>query len=174
MIVRFDDICANSDMSQVNAMAARALDRGYTVWYAISPLCHSDAENQRVFPRLFKALSDHRIFYRPDTCGVPCIPHDVGIASHGLIHVDHRLLDWGAQELSIVASCAMLHTRRFVPPFNKWNTTTEAICRDNDIDLIKFESGWLSAEHNLFDPSRDKYYLHHRAFTVGGFAEWLQ
>jgi hypothetical protein len=77
------------------------------VWWGISPLWFSGC-GDRVFPAIFKAYSDQRHFLRPDSCGIPASPPGVERASHGLFHLDHRLLGEEAQEMSILASCALV------------------------------------------------------------------
>jgi hypothetical protein len=119
-------------------------------------------------------MSDHRQFYKADIAAIPEIPDYVEKASHGLIHVDHRLLKKSAQEMSILVSCSLSKSNIFVPPFNKWNKNTEKICRSNNIELVKFEDGWKCMEYNKFDSSVSKWYLHHREFTVDTFKRWFE
>lgn len=174
MIFRFDDISLNTDMPAALAMAEHARSLGVRVWFCVSPLCHSDAGRERVFPAIFKALSDQTCFYTVDRAGVPEIPSWIERVSHGLIHLDHRLLDAGAQEMSIVTSCRLIGARRFVPPFNKWNAPTLYACEKNGIELIRFEDGWYSMEHEAYKEGHEKWYLHPRAFTAGGFKAWFR
>ncbi len=96
------------------------------------------------------------------------------IASHGLIHVDHRLMGREAQELSIVASCSLVGAKIFVPPFNKWNRDTASVCDEHGIELVKFEDGWRHVRFNAFDPSHDKYYLHTHDTTATWLREWMR
>ena len=93
--------------------------------------------------------------------------------SHGLIHVDHRLLSREAQEMSILTSCSLAKSKVFVPPFNKWNKDSEDICREHNIQLVKFEDGWLCMEYNDFNPDQELWYIHSREFTLDSFREWL-
>jgi hypothetical protein len=148
-----------------------------TILYCISPLVNEmegdRTTRQRIFPKIFNAHSDHRIFYQVDECSLPRIPESATPASHGLVHVDHRLLTKEAQEMSILVSCSLAKSSIFVPPFNKWNKDTEQICEEHGIKLVKFEEGWLYAEYNQFDPSHDKWYLHSREFTIYSFTKWL-
>lgn len=179
MLVRFDDICINTDLDAAGAMAKHALDAGHEVMWCVSPLVHdlSEAEGearQRVFPAIFKAMSDQRCFYGVDRLGLPAIPDSrIQLASHGLLHMDHRLLGREAQEMSILTSCKLVGTQTFVPPFNKWNCTTENVCRENKVALVKFEDGWRSMEHNRPGRETGKWYLHSRAFTVEQFKAWV-
>jgi hypothetical protein len=105
---------------------------------------------------------------------MPNIPDNVEIASHGLVHADHRQMHFDAQEMSILVSCSLLQTKIFIPPFNKWNADTEHICKAHDIELQKFEDGWLGAEYNAFNISHPLWYTHSFNWTVERFEEWLQ
>lgn len=175
-VIRFDDVCIRSDLSRYKEMALWLMERGWGVWYCVSPLVHGDAEGERVFPKVLSARSDHRNFYRVDQCGLPedqAIPYGVKLASHGLLHVDHRLLMYEAQELSIVTSCSLIGTKVFVPPFNKWNSVTQSVCLSHDIHLVKFEAGWRGMEHEPFDPDHSLWYCHPRHWTVEKLEAYL-
>ena len=169
---RFDDISINTDMVTANKMMEYIYKNipSSRVIYAMSPMVFnmskedSSERKQSLFPKMMNALSDYKLRYKVQLCGLPDIPSKVIRAGHGLVHIDHRLMDKPAQELSIVASCGLADGNIFVPPENKWNHHTEDICREHQIELIKFENGWLSMEHNLYDESHDLYYCHPRAF----------
>jgi hypothetical protein len=180
-IFRFDDICCNADINLANSMVDEILKRipDSTILYAVSPLVHNmegaeGKSKQRVYPKILNAYSDPKVFYNVDKCGIPFDIHPNAIlASHGMIHVDHRLLDKSAQEMSILVSCSLVKSRIFIPPFNKWNIDTEDICISNGIDLIKFEDGWKCAEYNEFSEDVRLWYLHHREFTRQSFIDWI-
>lgn len=180
-IFRFDDICINSDMSWANDIANIIIGKikDCIILYAVSPLVNNmenlgKKDNQRVFPKIYNAFSDYRVFYNIDKCGIPLGIHkDAIVASHGLIHVDHRLLDRSAQEVSILSSCGLLKSNIFVPPFNKWNNSTEDICTSNGIELVKFEDGWKCCEYNNFNIENKLWYLHHREFDIQEFEKWI-
>lgn len=172
MIFRFDDICLNTDMANADAIAGYFHGQGYDVQYAVSVVCQR-TNNEFVFDPILKAYSDHRLFYDVDTIGMPDVPDYVKIVSHGIVHVDHRLLVPEAQEMSIRLSCALLNTKIFAPPFNKWNAATEEICKRNEIKLQKFEDGWRGVEHNKFSRAVDKWYLHSRNLTLEKTKHWL-
>lgn len=176
MIIRFDDICYGADMKLVNEMVdhlQKKIKEVKIIW-ACSPIVSSDSiHQQRVFPKEWNALSDYKIHYTLDLMGHPVTRKGIEIASHGLIHVDHRLLHRSAQELSILLSCSILDCKMFVPPFNKWNKDTEDICRENDIQLIKFEQGWKSMEYNNYDHKTKFWYLHAREWNMKTFKAWL-
>ena len=180
-VFRFDDICINADLEHANILAYQILKKypDAQVLYCISPCVNdmSDSSDpvtsQRIFPKIYNAYSDHRIFYKIDKIGIPEVPERVISASHGLVHVDHRLLEFSAQEMSILVSCSLTKSRIFVPPFNKWNKDTEKICQEHNIELVKFEDGWLCCEYNEYNPEHNLWYLHHREFAPSDFKKWL-
>lgn len=178
---RFDDICINTDMDNANAIALALLKHvpNSEIIYCLSPMVHdmskgeSQETRERIFPAILNAHSDYRLFYTVDKCGLPEIPNWVKRAAHGLVHVDHRLMPYAAQEVSILTSCSLAKASIFVPPFNKWNTDTDKICKEHSIELVKFEDGWLSMEHNSYKADHYKWYLHSRAFDRKEIEEWL-
>lgn len=178
---RFDDICINADMDQANAFKDLILSYypDSKIIYAISPLVHNmdiydESEKQRIFPKLYNALSDYKAFFKVTKLGIPEIPKDVVKAAHGLVHVDHRLLTKESQELSILISTSLTDSRLFVPPFNKYNSDTEEICANSNIDLIRFEDGWRCIEYEKRSKPFTKYYLHHRELTTETLESWLK
>jgi hypothetical protein len=174
-VFRFDDVCINADMTVIQEVTDLLFERFpyCKVIYGVSPLVHKDC-GQRVFPKILNAMSDYRNFYKVDKLGIPEMDSRATLAGHGLIHVDHRLLDKSAQEMSILVSCSLVKAKMFIPPFNKWNKLTEEVCRENDIELIKFERGWLSMEHNQNNPYHDLWYLHARDFDVNKVRVWFK
>lgn len=180
MTFRFDDVCINANLCLIQSITSlmRVKFPDCRIIYGVSPLVHDmtshkDANKERVFPSKLNALSDHRQYYLVDKAGLPDAPKGVELAGHGLVHVDHRLLDKGVQELSILASCSLVKAKAFIPPFNKWNKDTEDICRTFGVELIKFEDGWLSMEHNKFKPSHPLWYLHAREWTLEKARTWF-
>lgn len=175
MNIRFDDISRNTNMTVVDGMIEHVIRLNYTPMLCVSPLTHSSERTTgRVFPERIKPLSDHRSFYKVNSCMVSFQRDNCIIASHGLIHVDHRLLSYEAQEMSILVSCSLTNSLTFVPPFNKWNKDTEQICMDNNIELVKYEDGWRSMEYNKFDPSHNKWYFHPYLWTPESFKKWFE
>jgi hypothetical protein len=165
-------------MESLNEMGKFAHDLGARVLYCISPLVHNmigenKKNSQRIYPKIMNAYSDYRDFFKVDMAGTPEIPDFAVRASHGLIHVDHRLLDEHAQEMSVIVSCSIAKSKIFVPPFNKWNKLTEKICFENGIELVKFEDGWKCIEYNSFDPDQKLWYIHHRELSVENFKAWF-
>lgn len=184
---RFDDVCINSDMNETNKIAELifSLYPDARVLFGVSPLVHDmttnlgannvniSIEKQRVFPKILRAFSDYRNFYNVDIAGIPKMHQKATLAGHGLIHVDHRLLTKEAQEMSILISCSLVKSKVFIPPFNSWNKHTDDVCKENGIELVKFEDGWLSMEHNRFDRNHKLWYLHAREFKTKDVLEWF-
>ena len=179
-IFRFDDICANADMKKTIKIAEYIKSKipSAEIIFCVSPLVHdmsseSGKISERIFPSILNAHSDYRKFYNVDMCNIPKFPDWITRAGHGLIHVDHRLLTKETQELSILTSCSLAKASIFVPPFNKWNTSTNEICCEHGIKLVKFEDGWLCCEYNDYNPKHNLWYLHAREFSFEDFKNWL-
>jgi hypothetical protein len=175
-IIRIDDISVNLDPDRLEKFLAliRAANQDLTILLAVSPAVFDmpkrDTGNgaiaERVFPSILNAHSDHKVFYKIEKIGIPfwldemVEKYDCVLASHGLIHVDHRLLPMGAQEMSIVTSLSLIKSNIFVPPFNKYNKDTELVCEENEIDLIKWEDGWNHLGYQPFANDGRNYYVH--------------
>lgn len=188
IVFRIDDISVNTSekrlRSQINTLLSQFPEAN--VMLGVSPLVFDMSEakgliTERIFPKILNAYSDHRLYYKASRLGIPdylaelCMDHRVIKASHGLIHVDHRLMERGAQELSILTSCSLADSKIFIPPFNKWNSDTEAICNDAGVELIKFEDGWRHLGYNKIDSRlTKKYYYHTHDFTDEGFLEAIK
>lgn len=180
-IFRFDDVCINANMCLINEMTHFLLEKFpfCEVIWGISPLVNDmsvendDISKQRIFPKIYNAYSDYRVYYNVDKAGIPEINRRVRTASHGLVHVDHRLLSKEAQEMSIIVSASLAKSNMFIPPFNKWDKNTELICKENNIELVKFEDGWLCMEYNKYNESHQKWYLHAREFSFEDFKKWF-
>lgn len=175
---RFDDISIETDMPEVLLMVdnVKSIYKNAHIMFGISPLTY-DRKGEELIDRKLLAYSDHRLFYKVKDCGVPRLPvfeDRIQLASHGLIHVDHRFLSHDAQELSILTSCSLIEAFTFIPPFNKWNKDTEEICKEHNIKLIKFEDGWRCCEYNQFDEKHDLWYLHPSNFTSESFEKWIK
>jgi hypothetical protein len=121
-------------------------------------------------------MSDIREYYRGDSCGLPEMPIENYIvrAGHGIAHVDHRLLGRKSQELSILMSCSLARASVFIPPYNKYDKNTEAICTANGIELIRFEDGWLHSLYNRYRQEQERWYCHPYDVTVNQLSEWFK
>lgn len=177
MIFRIDDVSQNTDMIELYEIVKIIMDKfpGSEIWYCVNPISRTSFDGA-VYPgapfkdrdKLFfynvnSTFSDERM-WKLRTSG--------RIVSHGLLHSDHSKLQFDAQEMSIVSSCNLLGTMVFVPPFNRWNATTESVCRINGIRLVKSEDeGWLSLDHSSFDMSHDLYYFHPWRWNAVSFKE---
>lgn len=173
-VLRIDDISVNISYERLEFLLKKAKDKfpDLTILLAVSPAVFNmkdrDGENatERIFPSILNAFSDQRVFYKVEKIGLPDWLNDISesygarLASHGLIHVDHRLLEFSAQEMSILTSTSLLGSEIFVPPFNKYNKDTLQICHDNDIELIKWEDGWKHLSYQHFKDDGSKYYMH--------------
>ena len=183
---RIDDVSVNTCPDKILGMIS-VLDRTYPqakFLLGISPLVcdmggykSSESVRERVFPAIFNAYSDYRCFYNVNKCGVPNVitvlnskyGRQINLAGHGLIHVDHRLLNREVQELSILVSCSLVGAKIYIPPFNKYDNNTEDICRRSGIELVKFEDGWRHVAYEKIVPSNEKYYFHTHDFTLEEF-----
>lgn len=175
-IIRIDDISVNLDQQRLRKflIQIKATYPKVKILLAISPAVFdmpnrddgSGQISERVFPSILNAHSDHKVFYKIERVGIPKWLPDITsefdclLASHGLIHVDHRLLPVGAQEMSIVTSLSLINANIFVPPFNKYNKDTESVCSENNVDLIKWEDGWIHLGYQPFSDDGRNYYVH--------------
>jgi hypothetical protein len=182
LTIRIDDVSLNTDIAKLKGMVDYCNKRQWRVLLAVSPTCFSgEKSTERPVPLWCNPLSDFTIFYKYDKAGVPeevfqwASEDKVALASHGMCHVDHRLLEHAAQEMSIVSSCSIVKTSIFVPPFHKWNTITENVCLRHGIDLIKYEEGWKHFSYNK--PAQikmyDSVYLHTFDATLEQFITYF-
>lgn len=166
---RIDDVSVNTDMEKLWVMITLIKEKhpDARIIYGVS-LIVCDGVGERVFHKIWNARSDFRKFFELDSLGIPKNIPKGELASHGLIHVDHRFLDRQAQEMSIITSSSILYSDLFIPPFNKWNKITEEICKEYNIELIKFEDGWnhLKCERHS---EKDLFYFHTHDFTLEEF-----
>jgi hypothetical protein len=171
---RIDDVSINADLATLR-MKVNVLVEFAPVMLSISPLVFSTQKtHQRVFPTRNTALSALHPFYLVDGAGIPDVfDWPVSTAGHGLTHVDHRLLSYDAQEMSIVASCSLARSRTFVPPYNHWNHDTETICAKHEIALLKFEEGWRHMLYNPWEDTGHLYYMHPFDMTLVQLEAWL-
>ena len=188
-VLRIDDISINISQDRLDHLLRSARDKfaDLTILLAVSPAVFDmkkrDEEGgalERIFPSILNAFSDQRVFYQVEKIGIPEWLYDMSekynarLASHGLIHVDHRLLDFSAQELSILMSTSILSSKIFVPPFNKYNKNTIEICHENKIDLIKWEDGWRHLSYQKFKDDGAKYYMHLHDFPGNKIASLFE
>lgn len=186
-IFRFDDVSINTNEEKFGALLYQITVclPNVTFLLAISPIVFTpleqlpEGQEQRVHPTHFTALSSLTPYYGGFGCGIPSIRKryakmHIVFAGHGLAHVDHRLLDYQAQEMSILMSCHLAQANVFVPPYNKWDHNTVSICSAQGIRLIKFEDGYKHVGYNKFDPQHKLWYMHPFDFTAKTIKEWFE
>ncbi len=180
IIFRCDDVSINTDINKLQKIENIILnyipDADFI--FGISLIVNDMSEQtglgkERIFPKIFNAFSDYKIFYKANKIGIPKLyKTKAKLASHGLIHVDHRLLTKESQEFSILVSCSIVQTNIFIPPFNKWDKNTENICAEHKIELIKFEDEWKHFSYNKNISS--KMYFHTHDFLIEDFENMLK
>jgi hypothetical protein len=176
LTIRIDDISVNTNQQKLKAMTDIILKKypecqlilGVSLAVFNLEAEADDLQKERVFPKILNAYSDHTKYFACEKIGIPKLDPRAKIASHGLVHVDHRLLSKECQELSILFSCSVLKTNIFIPPFNKWNRITSELCILHNIELIQFERGWQHLKYEKF-LGTGRYYFHTHDFTLPGF-----
>lgn len=176
LIFRVDDVSKNTNVYNLEKMV-KFLNKNFNceIILCVNPLSSTTTQGS-VYPNPPFKDKGKRFFYDVDTAmGSDEILYfakmkNCTVVSHGLFHADHSDLQYDAQEMSIVGSCNLLNTDMFVPPFNRFNTTTEAVCNHHEIQLIKSDlEGWKSLEFNKYDASSTKWYFHAWRFTQEEF-----
>lgn len=163
--MRLDDINPNTDFIDLKKQIQIIRDNGFELVAGIN-LFGKTAEGT-VYPDM--PLCGHENSYFMDVDNFisvddlyNCDIKQDEIVSHGMIHADHSKLSKDAQEMSILVSCSMLGTKRFIPPFNRYNDTTLEILKKYDIELVNNdkELKWHSLENLQYDSSHEKWYYH--------------
>lgn len=93
------------------------------------------------------------------------LPELKTIVSHGLMHFAHGRASTERQEMSILLSCKLLNTKRFLPPFVEYNSETERICKNHGYTLIGKEP-WRSLDKEEFDSSHPYWLFHSRTQSL--------
>ncbi len=177
MIFRNDDVCANTDINDLHDSFYLPLHDKYpdAKIYSCVTLFSKKSESGSVYPDVPFKDKPLEYFLSVDRfLGRYMAPDYVTTVSHGAWHFDHSALSKEAQYCSIISSCAILKTRIFCPPFNRWSSDTEAICNDNGIQLLKMEDGWKSLEHNKFDKNHGLFYFHSWRWKSKEFMEYIE
>jgi hypothetical protein len=159
MIFRFDAITGNTDFTllyeKIDFLKSKI---DCSIWIAYSPLSNSTGE-QRPYPLKFDELNDHRNYYSVDICKPHRLKRDgIEMVSHGLFYVDYRQLSYDVQEAFILSGRYLTKSKRFVPPFNKWNNDTEKICKNYLIHLVKSEDGWANFDRSEFNQNQTRWF----------------
>lgn len=177
-VLRIDDVSDNCCWETLQGITGEAQNLGAEVIWNVSLFVHvNGADRQMPEDPEFIPLSDFTRMFETDRISTKVLSYlrgvnTIRVCSHGMVHVDHRLLSPGAQELSIVTSCALLSCSMFCPPYHKWNSDTEEICKRHNILLLKYETNWLHVKYNPWTAS-GKYYVHCTDLpTAGELTEW--
>jgi len=174
--IRIDDISTKTNPERLESFLERFSMRfqNFQILLSVSIgtiLDEEEPTSERVFPPLLNAMSDYRVYFNLTELGLPnWLPEIVRkfnckVGSHGLFHVDHRLLSREAQEISILSSCSVLRTKIFVPPFNKYNQETMDVIQNSQLQLVIWESGWKHLAYQKLDQKGGNYYFHMHDFT---------
>lgn len=180
MIVRIDDVSPNTDFDHLYELYHEIKDalNPSCVYFAVT-LLSKWCLKRSVYPGVpFKDREDG-FFYGVDSTfdlGLISQDPDIQVASHGLLHMDHSKCVKQVQELSILTSCSLLKSKVFVPPFNRYNHITEAVCKEHRIKLMKPQEGWRSLDYHAkvlgkFNPNHKHWYLHPWRWTLDEFKE---
>lgn len=179
---RNDDINMNTNFFELDDIynAIHDLFPKAEIWSCVTVFSRANKKGA-IYPKVPFKNKPFEYFLEVDrVCDNYKPPKFVKVVSHGLWHLDHTDITTDLQEASIVTSCNLLGTSTFVPPFNHWNTDTEAICKKHDIQLIKsYENSkpnefiWKSLEHNKFDDKYSKWYFHSWSWSREGLVKHL-
>jgi len=175
MIFRNDDINPNTDFAALEAMY-RTIRRYFpaaTIISAVNLLAQSSKDGSAyaaVKPVDIDFAGVDKMLGREELENIRAWSDEV--VSHGLAHLDHRALPAEMQEFSIRASCSILGTKVFVPPFLRANGYTRRICEARGITIFGLddEELWLSLDRDRMDPSRKLVVFHSWTMTPEIFA----
>lgn len=176
MIIRNDDVNLNTDFMALDEVYAilRDMFPKAELWSCVTLFSRKNNLGA-IYPQIPFKNKPFEYFLEVDQiCDRYNAPEGVKVVSHGLWHLNHTKIHPELQEASIVTSCNILNTDTFVPPFNAWDKDTERICLAHDIDLVKFEDGWRSIEHNSFNPSYPLWYMHSWMWDINKLVQYFQ
>lgn len=187
-VFRFDDYCGNTDSYDIRELMSVILKKVPKAKFLIGvcPL-YVDRDDERAFPPEWAPRSNPYDYYNVDSAfwnsdeiDVLTNGFDDGdaefpviIASHGLVHCDHTRLTEDELRMSIVLSCKLLKTNVFIPPYNKWDARIVRVCRENKINLIKYEDGWKHVKYNEYDKKHCFWYVHPYEVNAQFFEWWF-
>lgn len=163
VIIRIDDISPNTNFTELRKQVGLIHDKGFKVIAGVT-LFAKDSDDGAVYPNNPFKERPNTYFWSVDKYINMQDVYDCGIgvneiASHGLFHADHSRLSHDAQEESILSSCNLLKTYKFIAPFNRVNEDTWKVLSDNGIGLVNGEQ-WRSLEDVVFDDTHDFWYYH--------------
>lgn len=172
IIIRNDDVNPNSNFEDIQKMYA--LFKKYipdVKIYSCVTLLAKTSDNGSAYPEI--PLKE---IYTPDVdrmFDLSLLPQLENIASHGLFHSDHQHSHAHFQRHSIVASCRILNTDLFVPPFWRWGSRTKRICDEHGIKLWT-DGNWINLDRNEFVEGHKLYLLHSWTMTPEQLEEKLK
>lgn len=172
IIFRCDDVSPNTDMFELNRIYLYLNETFNCEFWSVVSMLGKRTDEGSVYPGAPFKEKERDFFYDVNSL-ISRISYPGTVVSHGLLHMDHSKLQFDAQEMSIVTSCNFLGANTFVPPFNRYNETTEAVCRINGINLVKYGEGWKCLDREDFDPSHKLWYFHPWRFNLESFKEKL-
>jgi hypothetical protein len=180
MVVRIDDVNANTDFTDLYAQIELLSDLFDEIILGVNLISRS-SDSGAVYPDLPLRNQIPTYFYDVDrTIDYECLESlssfpKVSIVSHGLIHTKHGELSADAVAMSILTSCSLLGTKRFIPPFNNTSFVVKNICDGNGIELIGNNETtiWHSLETDKFNPLYPTWYYHPWRMTTQELSEKL-
>lgn len=206
---RIDDISTNTNLYKLEKIIDRIIEfygdnQPIRVILGVSCMTHNMddcnvPEKERLFPKILNAHSDFRVFYNVDHIGIPDLNHilfhpkyitqknlTIEVASHGLMHIDHRLLSYDLQEFNILCSVSLIRhkfpdhfVKKFIMPFNKFDEHTKTICKEHNIEILAWDYSWqhmsyITPENKDEAKNIDQYYMHTHDFsTIDDFSKKL-
>lgn len=177
LIFRNDDVNPNTDLDELINMYRLMQDKhpDCEILSGVTILAKESCQ-QSVYPNPPFKHKPMDWFYNISTAvdmyGIIQLSNFGPIASHGLIHFDHSKANIECQKMSIVSSCRMLHTKKFIPPFNRFNDDTMDICTEYGIELVCGPE-WKSMDYQKFTEDHDKWYFHSWRYTNESMEEKL-
>lgn len=174
IIFRDDDICSNTrfdDLDKIYGLIHTSFPNA-EIWACMTVFSQRNYAGSVYSEIPFKNKDINWFYKKADSIleNQPISPL-FKVASHGLYHIDHSKVSRQTQEMSILGSCFYLKSKKFVPPFNKFNQDTLDICFDNDIEIVT--NGWKSLEHEKFNPEHKLWYFHSWRFNLDNIKEVL-
>ena len=173
-IIRNDDVNPSSNFEHIKKMYSIILNKcpQAEIYSCINIFGQKNSKGTVYLPT--KIQIDYRDYFTIDSIfDFTQLPNLQNIASHGLFHMNHRIVTYDTQKFSIISSCNLLKTKIFFPPFWEWNEKTEKICTLNGIKLWVNED-WINIDRAVIDDNHDFYCFHSWKFTPESFARKIK
>lgn len=190
---RNDDVNPNSNFEDIKKIYKIIKENipGVEIYSAINIFGKSNDEG-KPYPQIDTKVDD-RDFYDVDRMfDISKIPFLETVISHGLFHFPHGRMSKQTQMFSILSSCKLLNTNKFLPPFNEWNEQTVNICKKNNIIIVGdseynnkvrrylkkpllpvTKEKWKNFDNEKFDSKFSYWLIHSWKFTPETFREKL-